>query len=164
MAERQEFGVPRTNCSCKECQLNCQHMPGFLIPSDLDRIIPANADPYNWAEKNLLASPGALVLQKSTGETFRIHTLVPAVKKDGTCINLKNGLCTIHEAAPFGCAFFDCGPERENLSRKGLMEVAKAWKENALYARLWKYLSAQKFTQKAPEVLRARMQVQMESV
>jgi hypothetical protein len=157
MSERTEFGFERTHCDCRECQINCRFMPGFLIPADLDRMIPANADPYNWAEKNLLASPGAVVMNTATGETSRIYTLVPAVKKDGSCINLKDGLCTIHETAPFGCAFFDCGPERENLSRKGLWEVWKAWQEDGLYARLWKYLQAQKFTQKAPEVLRARM-------
>ena len=120
-------------------------------------MIPSNADPYNWAEKNLLASPGAMAMNSNTGQVTRIYTLVPAVKKDGSCINLKDGLCKIHEAAPFGCAFFDCGPERGNLSLEGLWEVVKAWQSDSLYARLWKYLSAQKFTQKPPEVLRARM-------
>jgi len=55
-------------------------MPGFLVPSDLDRMIPPTVNPLVWAESNLLASPGAKVMKN--GLILRIHTLVPAVKKD----------------------------------------------------------------------------------
>lgn len=157
MSERTEFGFARTNCDCRECQLNCQHMPGFLIPADLERMIPKETDPYVWAEKNLLASPGAVVMNTRTGVKSRIPTLVPAVKKDGSCIHLKDSLCTIHEIAPFGCAFFDCRSDGMELSHDGLFTVWTAWTRDTLYARLWKYLQAQGKMQKAPEILRERM-------
>lgn len=154
---RMEFGFERTSCNCNECLTNCQHMPGFLIPADLERMIPRGADPFVWAEKQLLASPGALAMKD--GQTFRIHTLVPAVKNDRTCIHLTTeGRCAIHEIAPFGCAFFDCQPERQPLSRHGLTAVMKAWTDPAnLYPRLWNYLHAQGRKQRPPEELRARM-------
>src|SRR5665213_2208655 len=125
---RTEFGVFRTNCSCRTCLLNYQVMPGFLIPSDLDRIIPQGADPFLWAETNLLASPGATALKD--GEIIQIPTLVPAIKEDRSCKFLSTlSQCTIHEIAPFGCAFFDCGPEVPGLSAKGIMEVYKATRD-----------------------------------
>lgn len=153
---REEFGFERTECACKECAINCRFMPGFLIPSDLDRMVPAGEDPFRWAERNLLASPGALVMSSTTGATARIQTLVPATR-DGACIHLRDGLCTIHEVSPFGCAFFDCGPERGTLAKDGLMAVMDAWQEDSLYAQLWKYLAAQKRVQKSADILRARM-------
>src|SRR5262245_26676119 len=109
---RTEFGVPRSTCDCVECVMNCRYMPGHLIPADLDRLLEGVADPGKWAEDNLLASPGALAMNTTTGRTFRIRTLVPAVKPDGSCIHLtEDRKCAIHENAPFGCAFFSCGTE-----------------------------------------------------
>jgi hypothetical protein len=134
-------------------------MPGFLIPADLDRLIPQGADPFTWAYRNLLASPGALVMKD--GRTFRIHTLVPAVKPDGSCINLANdGLCTIHENAPFGCAFFSCGPEIPGMSQRGMYAVYSA-AEDSLYNRLWRHLDARGKRQKSPDILRRRMAEEM---
>ncbi len=114
MEERLEFGSKRTICSCKVCRKNCEVMPGFLLPSDLDRMVPADTEPFTWAETNLLASPGALVMKGNT--YFRIPTLVPATTSTGSCKNLTSeGLCAIHDISPFGCAFFDChgGPGQD---------------------------------------------------
>jgi len=153
---RTEQGFERTTCACKTCVLNCKIMPGCLIPSDLARMIPANVIPTEWAEGKLLASPGALAIKN--GQPFRIPTLVPAVKLDGSCIHLDpSGRCDIHESAPFGCAFFDCGPERGNLSHYGLVEVMKAWNNNDLYARIWRHLAREGHTQVKAEILRERM-------
>ena len=155
---RMEFGVERTRCACRDCQLNCRHMPGFLIPADLERMMPAGVDPFEWAENNLLASPGAVVVKGA--ELFRIHTLVPAVKEDGSCIHLtgskRNGKCSIHSISPFGCAFFDCGPPREGLAEEALVVIHRAGPES-LYARLWAHLYATGKRQLAPEILRERM-------
>lgn len=153
---RIEQGFERTSCSCESCIRNCRFMPGFLIPSDLARMIPAGVVPTEWAEGKLLASPGALV--SKDGQLFRIRTLVPAVKLDGSCIHLDaEHRCQIHAVAPFGCAFFDCGPERGELSHFGLIEVYRAWEDNGLYARIWRHLSREGFEQAAPEVLRQRI-------
>ena len=60
---RTEFGAERTSCACEACRRCCRFLPAWLIPSDLERMIPAGADPSQWAEANLLASPGPLVEQ-----------------------------------------------------------------------------------------------------
>lgn len=161
---RTEFGYERTSCACKNCTTNCRFMPGFLIPSDLERLVPKEFIEQenifaicDWAESNLLASPGATAIR--AGEIIRIRTLVPATKPDGSCMNLsEQGLCQIHENAPFGCAFFDCGPERGNLSQKGLREVMRAWEVPSLYSFVWLYLDEVGKRQHGPNVLRARMQ------
>lgn len=157
---RTEFGLERTNCSCNTCVTNCRHMPGFLVPSDLERLIPPYIDSFIWAQDNLLASPGALAMNSQTLQTYRIRTLVPAVKAiDGTCINLTaDGGCRIHEIAPFGCAFFDCGPERDRLSLKGILAVQEAQCDPmSRYARLWAHLHHMGRVQQSPDVLRAKM-------
>jgi hypothetical protein len=154
---REEFGVPRTSCTCITCVNKCAKMPGCLIPADLTRMIPKNVDPYRWSEENLLASPGALVTKD--GKLFRIPTLVPAIQADGACINLTDDLrCKIHDLAPFGCAFFSCAPEVPGLVDKVLVEIYKSWQDvTNLYPSLHIHLSYKGFTQRAPEELRAEM-------
>jgi len=159
MSERTEFGATRSVCGCAACQTNCRHMPGYLIPADLDRMIPPDRDAFAWAEKNLLASPGALVLQN--GELFRIPTLVPAVQRDGSCIHFQaDGQCAIHAVSPFGCAFFSCqsGPEAERLSARGLAAIAQDRQQPGQYTLLWRYLWRRWKRQKSPNQLRQRMQ------
>lgn len=155
---RTEFGVERTRCSCRDCQTNCRFMPGFLIPADLERMIPDGVDALQWAETNLLASPGALVVKGL--QPFRILTLVPAVKADGSCMHLsggkRNGRCDIHEIAPFGCAFFDCSQEREGIAAKGLIAIHSSGADS-LYYRIWRHLDTLGKRQLAPEILRERM-------
>lgn len=154
--ERTEFGAKRTSCACYECQTYCRHMPGFLLPADLERLLPESEIlPYSWAERNLLASPGALAVKN--GVTFRIPTLVPAVKSDGSCIHFSAGRCAIHAAAPFGCAFFDCGPDpRDEVSNQGLVTLIKTPKDS-LYYRIWDYLDARGLRQEHANVLRERI-------
>ncbi len=75
-ASRTEFGVHRTVCACAECVRNCRHIPGYLIPADLDRIrqhLAPGEGLLAWARQHLLASPGAKILQGS--RVFRIPTL-----------------------------------------------------------------------------------------
>jgi len=154
---RTEFGASRSTCACSGCKLNCRFMPGFLIPQDLARMIPLDTDPFLWAEHNLLASPGALV--SSEGRKFRIPTLVPATKPDGSCMNLTDdGRCGIHAIAPFGCAFFSCGPEVPGLSAEGLSAIIlDSIIHGGLYKRIWTHLHDLGKTQRSAEELRARM-------
>jgi len=166
MSIRIEFKTKRTSCSCPDCVENCKHMPGFLVPSDLGRLIPSDVRGlalYDWAEKNLLASPGALVRNTAERRNFRIPTLVPAVKADGSCIHLTaENLCSIHENAPFGCAFFDCrptGPRDRELASKGIREVQTHQQPGFLYGMLWRHLWAMGKRQKAPEELRPEMRM-----
>lgn len=162
MDHRTESGIERTNCACETCRLNCRIMPGCLIPSDLERIIPAGVDPFRWAESNLRASPGALVANTATGETFRIPTLVPATKTDGSCIHLTAlERCDIHEIAPAGCAFFDCGPEPPGLMREFLIQIQDAWREPgpSLYRNLWAHLAYAGLEAIDPREARERMRL-----
>lgn len=159
---RTEFGYSRSTCACHACATNCRFMPGYLIPDDLARMYPGEhtwVEWWAWAEQNLLASPGATVVAQ--GEVIQIRTLVPKTKPDGSCKNLdENGLCQIHEAAPFGCAFFDCKMDfigSQPLSIRGLITVANAWANGGLYCAIWTHLSNNGFRQEHSNVLRARM-------
>jgi hypothetical protein len=157
---RTEFGAVRSECSCKQCSLYCHYMPGYLIPADLERMIPEDTDPFLWAESNLLASPGALVMR--AGQVFSIPTLVPAVKSDGSCIHLnKDELCNIHEKAPFGCAFFSCCTYDEGadkLSMHGLAAIVNGG-PTSLYSQLWRYLSESGRVQVRAQELRERVRL-----
>jgi hypothetical protein len=41
---RSEFGFHRTKCACELCSFWCRVMPGFLVPSDLQRLCPPGED------------------------------------------------------------------------------------------------------------------------
>jgi Fe-S-cluster containining protein len=160
---RTEFGYVRTICACHECTLNCRHIPGYLIPADLERIHQhhaPNQDLDDWALQHLLASPGAIVLCR--GQKARILTLVPGRRPDGACIFLTaTGQCAIHAVAPYGCAFFDAHQvtaEADRRSKRGLQAIIEAWNTNGLYARLWMALAEAGFVSPGPEVARRELQ------
>lgn len=162
-AARTEFGFARTVCACRECALNCRHIPGYLIPADLERIhqhLSPGEDLFAWAQQHLLASPGAKVLQRGT--IFRIPTLVPARQPNGACTFLTaEGLCAIHPVAPFGCAFFDAHQPRtesDQRSLRGLQAVMAAWSTGDLYAQVWMTLDRAGLRAPAPEGCRQNLQ------
>lgn len=159
-ASREAFGEYRTVCDCRACTINCEWIPGYLIPDDLTRLAGRVAKVNaltktdmtfeEWALDNLLASPGALVFKN--GVPFRVPTLVPARGEDGhSCKFLAVNTwaaggksCQIHEDAPFGCAFFYSHlPEDyvQRLSGKGLESVILDWRANGPYAKLWTFLN-----------------------
>jgi Fe-S-cluster containining protein len=97
----------RTKCACEQCVGCCKRQPGPLIPGDLERIAALRGESVEEAKANFWASPGALVKHLSTGKVQRIGTITPRYRK-GRCVFLdEHDRCSIHEAAPFGCAFFD---------------------------------------------------------
>jgi hypothetical protein len=132
---REEFGFRRTRCDCPYCQAPCRHLPGSLCPSDLVRRCPAGRDVFAWAEQHLRAL---------VGRPF--PTLVPARQANGHCHWLYEGRCTVHEAAPFGCAFFDSHmtaaevESREAATIRARLEDAAA---GGLYSRVWLHLRGQ---------------------
>lgn len=154
---RSEFGFMRTQCSCQSCARNCRFIPGYLIPADLDRLVPAGSDAFSWAMGNLLASPGAVVMTQ--GALFRIPTLVPSRKNDNSCRFLNgNNLCDIHADAPFGCAFFDdhmSDAEANFKSAAGLRSIIDGLR--GLYGRLWQLLWDSGLRADGPEESRRRM-------
>jgi hypothetical protein len=159
---RTEFGFGRTVCACHACTLNCHHIPGYLIPADLERMqqfLSPGEDQRSWARRHLLASPGALVL--CLGRAVRILTLVPARRADGACTFLTEaGRCAIHAVAPFGCAFFDSHmpqAEADQRSKRGLQAVLEAWDVSGPYARLWVMLAGAGLVAPPPEVARLQL-------
>lgn len=159
---REELGFVRTVCDCSECSVNCRFIPGYLIPADLDRITKhlGCENLMDFALENLLASPGATVLDR--GQVRQIPTLVPARRSDGACKFLDaNNRCTIHKVSPFGCAFFDAHQSKEESdyrSGSGLVQIDRAWHGDHLCARLWLLLEALGKVGPSPIAARARLQ------
>lgn len=159
---RIEFEFARTVCACQECTLNCQYLPGYLIPADLDRIhqhLAPGEDLAAWAHQHLRASPGAQVMRH--GSLFRIRTLVPARQPNGACRFLTaDKRCAIHAIAPYGCSFFDshmAGAEADRRSTRGLQAVLEAWSRGDLYPQLWVALDQSGLRAPAPEICRQQL-------
>src|SRR5436853_7832803 len=126
---RTEFGFQRTECGCARCSIFCRYMTGYLIPSDLDRLIPPGEDPLAWAKihlRALMAAPGGL------------PSLVPAQQPSGQCHWLEDGKCGVWQNSPYGCAFFDQHMTREaheQRNQPGWAARQVAFENNTLYAR-----------------------------
>jgi hypothetical protein len=147
--------------------VNCRFVPGSLIPADI-RLIAEYLSESNltrFALDNLLASPGAIVYIRNG--LARIRTLVPARRADGACRFLTAGdMCSIHAVSPYSCAMFDCKQSREeadDLSLRGLMEVARAWQRGGLYAQLWMMLYHNGRIAPSPIEARAMMRTALEA-
>jgi hypothetical protein len=162
---RSEFGFERTECACTDCKAACRHLPGYLIPADLNRIAARLGydDLAAFALNNLLASPGAIIVDRSV--LRRIPTLTPARRSDGVCIFLDGAEnCSIHADCGFGCAFFDMHQSQEEADRRssrGLREIDRAWSTKQVYARVWLLLRAAGRVAPSPVVARARLQEDM---
>jgi Fe-S-cluster containining protein len=118
------------------------------MPADVARISRhlGYTNPLSFASENLLASPGATMLQ--AGQVRQLPTLVPRSQAHGTCVFLdENSRCRIHAVAPYGCAFFDshmADDEATRRSTRGLKEVDRlgANPKAHLYTLLWRILEA----------------------
>ena len=162
--ERMEFGFERTRCACSDCALNCKHLPGYLVPADVERIARrlGYTNLGDFAFDNLLASVGATVMN-AEGQVFQIPTLVPRRKSDGSCVFLdERDRCTIHSVSPFGCSFFDAhqsDAEANARSGRGLREIAREWAagSRSAYAVLWRGLFEMGLRAVPPGVARRRM-------
>lgn len=161
---RSEFGYERTVCACVECVNNCRHIPGYLIPADIERVARhlGFTNLLEFAFTYLLASSGATVMQ--AGHVFQIPTLVARRKEDGSCVFLDdNDRCRIHEVSPYGCAFFDVhqsNAEAQRRSGRGLQEIAGRWAVSPnthAYTVIWKLLNAAGLRAVSAHVARRRM-------
>jgi hypothetical protein len=164
---RTEFGFERTICACVECTFNCLHLPGYLIPADLERMYQATRlegqTVLDWAQENLMASPGAIVVRNR--KLFRIPTLVPTRKPDGSCRFLSDGRCAIHAVSPFGCAFVDAHMPKEKVDRissQGLQAVLESHLTPGLYHEVWLALWQAGLQAPAPEESRTKMKAAWE--
>lgn len=97
----------RTVCACKQCQACCKRQPGSLADGDYERIQQHLGASDAEMKSRFWASPGALVKLRDSGQTIRVGTITPRLRK-GRCVFLdENDRCSIHSVAPFGCAMFD---------------------------------------------------------
>jgi len=157
---RTEFGYERTVCDCANCSRFCSFFPGLLIPTDLEAISARLGydDLVRFAIENLSASGGATAI--INGSVTQIPTLTPQRTPEGACKFLRNNRCTIHEVAPFGCAFFDAHQdpkEADARSLRGHMEIKHEWDTGGLYARLWSLLYSMGLVAPTAVEARARM-------
>ena len=157
----------RTVCACDDCREPCRHMPGMLTPSDIGRLL-------EWMDKDtpgfslaaglfLAASKGALIGDLKTGQTYRIPTIVPARHpKTGVCSFLMDdGLCAIHDVAPYGCSHFDTHMSREEGDRRvyaGLEEIT----QSKSYAELWRLLFDRGSIAPSPDEGRKKVQAALD--
>ncbi len=122
----------RTTCACVECVGCCKRQPGYLIPSDIEKIRAAINRPL---EEVLVDSPGSLVMNTDKGIITRIRTIVPKMQK-GRCVFLdKNDRCSIHAVAPAGCRLFDTHMSLQEGQKRGLWTIRQV-KGNPEYASL----------------------------
>jgi hypothetical protein len=135
--------IERTICDCPQCTIFCFSMPGMIAPSDLEGMI-GESSAFAFADAFLLASEGALLMNRDTKETFRIPTLVFKTKACGECIFLRqDAKCGIHSKSPFGCAYLDTHmSERDAATRKmwALSSIQDDMNSNGLYSQLWTHL------------------------
>jgi Fe-S-cluster containining protein len=123
----------RTVCACKDCVACCKRQPGSLIAGDFERIVDWFMKTQNWSreialshvKKQLWASPGAMVKNALTGEVRRVGTITPRWdRRRKCCVFLdENDRCTIHEVAPFGCAYVDTHMNRATAHERSLYGV-----------------------------------------
>lgn len=98
----------RTICACPGEVKNCQTMPGYLGPDDVERIAEyLQLTPDDVCRDYLEEGKGAIVAHSGTGEQWKIRTLRPKLLVNGCIFLTEERRCQIHPVAPFGCAYFD---------------------------------------------------------
>jgi hypothetical protein len=144
---RPEGSFQRTACACELCACFCKVMPGYLLPSDLARMIPPGADPLAWAREHLRASEGSKVGDAAKGIVVQIPALVPAHQANGHCHWFTaDEKCAVHTHSPFGCGYFDqhmSAAEAEARDHFARVERAKAFAEESLYGAIWHLLKSE---------------------
>src|SRR5262245_411680 len=112
----------RTVCACPECRACCTRQPGPLLPGELERIAAHLGQTVREASAKFWASPGGRIGNRATGQTLDVPTITPRMRA-GRCVFLSQDgedRCTIHEVAPFGCAYFDTHMDAAEGQRRGL--------------------------------------------
>jgi hypothetical protein len=135
---REQHGFKRTTCDCEYCRAPCRHLPGSLDVADLERLCPPGADIFAWAEEHLRALPEKSFL-----------TLVPARQANGHCHWHLDGKCVVHEASPFGCAFYDTHMSEAEAEKRTAATIQARDDDEAkrgLYYRVWRHLCGKGLT------------------
>src|SRR5215472_1638750 len=131
----------RTVCACKDCTSFCKTKPGALIPSDVPRIARRLVE-LKLIEREedvgryLRATRPSTVYENDTGKTIEIPKIGPARDRRGRCVLLdESNRCTIHQVAPFGCAYFDAHMDKTEVERRWIWALQQI-RVNVQYHRL----------------------------
>lgn len=111
---------PRSICACDADRANCKRQPGPLAPGDADAIAAHLG--ARLVDVPLVRSPGA-VLRTGDGQIVRVGTITPGTVPgtNGRCVFLDDReRCTIHAAAPFGCAYYDVHLNETEVHARGV--------------------------------------------
>jgi len=122
-----------TSCSCKSDQDNCKSQPGYLLPGQIAEILIYLGATIADAGKFFWNSPGMVLGNSVTGNTWRLRTITPRWS-DGACVFFKKGTCTIHSVAPFGCRYFDIHMSIEEGQRRSMWGAKQVY-DNDEYAK-----------------------------
>ncbi len=130
-------------------------MPGFLVPSDLQRLCPPDVDLMTWAKEHLRADE-IVVYNPKTGEKWQVlRSLNPAKQANGHCHWLQpDGHCAVHDSSPFGCAFFDThmkDSEAMNRNRTGEAACREDFAGSGPYSQVWQMLMKEGLTTEGGE-------------
>ena len=117
--------IARTTCGCKECVKCCKQQPGCLGIGDLEKIAAFLGKTIEQAMAFFWASPGALLMDRLTGRVYRVGTITPRYdKRLKRCVFLTDDdRCSIHEVAPFGCAYFDTHMDNAEADKRSRMAI-----------------------------------------
>jgi Fe-S-cluster containining protein len=109
----------RTSCACAECVACCKRQPGPLAPGDFEAIAEfLHVEPAEL-KKKLWASPGAKVMDRSTGRIFSIGSITPRFERKRCVFLDEHDRCSIHPVAPAGCSLFDTHQNAAEGLRRG---------------------------------------------
>ena len=159
---RTQYGFERTFCSCRQCTISCEHVPGALCPDDLERMARhlGCADVQTLAREKLAASDGVVITIAATGQRVSLRTLVPKSRADGSCTFLSEGKCRIHAVSPYGCAFIDAHQTDSQYAVRADALYRAVYDDltaDGLYIRTWKDLQSAGLTAPPLSLRQARL-------
>lgn len=115
-----DFLFRRTECACADCVEPCKRQPGPLAPGDIEPIAVYLGVTVRDVLGKFWASPGAVLRNSETGVITQVGTITPRLK-NGRCVFLDAAdRCSIHFAAPFGCAYYDTHMSEAEANRRGV--------------------------------------------
>lgn len=93
--ERLDRYVGKTECSCETCRSACMRVPCIGTPWDILRIMESSEENKKKVSMTINAAPWEKGVTDSP-----IIMVAPETNEDGSCVFLKDGMCSIHEIKP----------------------------------------------------------------
>jgi Fe-S-cluster containining protein len=121
------------DCKCDVCTSACRKKPGWFKPGEVAKAAAllnmseqAFFDRYVSIDYYCMGNDFIFVLAPATLkiEPRALYPLNPT----GECRFLQNGLCSIHDAKPYECGWYDHTQTDEVVLKNEHLSVALAWK------------------------------------